>query len=248
MNLRTIRRALALSWALSLCMMRLVLVRLRGPLTPVQRALWLQSACRGVLRSLGVHCSVSGTPPTHGLVVSNHLSYLDIAVYSAIMPCVFVSKAEIGSWPYFGLAARAGGSIFVDRSSRASAASAAREITNRLKLPVPVLLFPEGTSTDGSQVLRFHSSLFQPAIDASASVTAAALRYVPSGSMPEAELCWYGDADFLSHVVKLLGAPAFSATIAFSEPIVFSDRRAAAQATHELVAASRAEAACEIPI
>jgi 1-acyl-sn-glycerol-3-phosphate acyltransferase len=226
-------------------MIRLALARLRGPLTAVERALWLQDACRGVLRSMGVHYSAIGTPPTHGLVVSNHLSYLDIAVYSAIMPCAFVSKAEVNRWPYFGLASRAGGSIFIDRSSKASAAAAAREIANRLKLPVPVLLFPEGTSTDGKQVLRFHSALFRPAIDACAPITAAALRYLPSGSTPESELCWYGDAGFLPHVWKLLRAPAFSATIAFSDPIVLSDRRTAAQITHELVTALRAEAACE---
>jgi 1-acyl-sn-glycerol-3-phosphate acyltransferase len=248
MNLRTIRRALALMWALALCMGRLALMRVRGPLTAVQRALWLQSACRGVLRSVGVHCTVTGTPPTHGLVVSNHLSYLDIAAFSAVMPCVFVSKAEIAKWPYFGLAARASGTIFLNRSSKASAAMAAREVAGRLKLPVPVLLFPEGTSTDGSQVLRFHPSLFQPAIDAHAPITAAALRYVPHGDLPESDYCWYGDADFLAHIGKLLGAPGFSAEITFGEPALHSDRRTAAGATHESVAEMRAESACAAPV
>jgi 1-acyl-sn-glycerol-3-phosphate acyltransferase len=226
-------------------MARLAFIRLRGPLTAVQRALWLQSACRGVLRSVGVQCSVAGTPPAHGLVVSNHLSYLDIAVFSAVMPCVFVSKAEIGKWPYFGLAARASGTVFLNRSSKASAAAAAGEIANRLKFPVPVLLFPEGTSTDGSRVLRFHSSLFQSAIDARASITPATLRYVPSGALRESEYCWYGDADFLAHVWKLLSAPGFSAKITFGEPALYSNRRSAAAATHELVAEARAETACE---
>ncbi|UWZ82319.1 lysophospholipid acyltransferase family protein [Occallatibacter riparius] len=240
MNLRTVRRALALIWALAFCMVRLVLMRVGGPLTAVQRALWLQSACRGVLRSVGVRCTVSGTPPTHGLVVSNHLSYLDIAVFSSVMPCVFVSKAEIAKWPYFGLAARAGGTIFLDRSSRASAAAAASEIAERLRLPVPVLLFPEGTSTDGSEVLRFHSALFQPAIDEHASVTAAALRYVPDGDLRESEYCWYGDADFLAHLWKLLRAPGFSAEIVFGEPALHSDRRTAALANHESIVEMRA--------
>ena len=81
------------------------------------------------------------------------------------MPCFFVAKMEIGGWPFFGKAARSGGTIFVDRSSLASAMSVAEQMTERLKLPipVPVLLFPEGTSTDGSQVLRFHSRLIDPA-------------------------------------------------------------------------------------
>ena len=82
-----------LAYALAWCMARLALRRCRGPISPVQRALWLQSACRGVLRSLGVSYRIRGTPPSNGLVVSNHLSYLDIVFYSAAMPCFFVSKA-----------------------------------------------------------------------------------------------------------------------------------------------------------
>ena len=175
-------------------MIRLGLVRLGGPLTPERRALWLQSACRGVLSSLGIHYGVHGTPPTQGLVVSNHLSYLDILIHSAVMPCAFVSKMEINRWPYFGLAARAGGTLFIDRSSRASVAAVAAEMARRLQLPIPVLLFPEGTSTDGSHVLPFFPSLFQPAVAGGVPVTPAAVRYVIRGGVPESELCWFGDA------------------------------------------------------
>jgi 1-acyl-sn-glycerol-3-phosphate acyltransferase len=232
-------RAGALAWALTLCMIRLGLVRLRGPLTPLRRALWLQSASRGVLSSLGIRASVQGTPPSHGLVVSNHLSYLDILIYSAVMPCAFVSKLEISRWPYFGVAARAGGTLFIDRSSRASVAAVGSEMTNRLKLPVPVLLFPEGTSTDGSQLLPFHTSLFQPAVAAGAPVTPAAVRYVISGGVPESELCWFGNAPFLPHLWKALGTPGFFAEITFGEPRTFSDRRIAAQSAREDVTAMR---------
>jgi 1-acyl-sn-glycerol-3-phosphate acyltransferase len=241
MNMRRGRRAVALACALMVCMVRLGRRRLRGPLTPVQRALWLQSACRGVLRSLGIGCRVTGTPPSHGLVVSNHLSYLDIAIYSAVMPCVFVSKAEVEKWPYFGWAARAGNTVFLDRSSRASAAAAVAEISNRLKLPIPVLLFPEGTSTDGSQVLRFHSTLFQAAIDTAAPVTAAAVRYGTEAEVAERELCWFGDEGFLSHLWKALGAPACVAEVSFAEPRTYADRRRAATLAHDAVAALRAQ-------
>lgn len=240
MNLRRGWRAVALACALSLCMVRLAFLRLRGPLTAVDRALWLQSACCGVLRSLGISCRVTGTIPAQGLVVSNHLSYLDIAMYSAVMPCVFVSKAEVRTWPYFGLAARAGNSIFLDRSSRASAAAAAGAMAERLKAPVPVLLFPEGTSTDGTTVLRFHSALFQPAIDAGAPVTAASVRYAIRNGVPESELCWFGDQEFLPHLWKALAAPDFAAEIAFTQPAIYADRRAAARASHDLVTELRA--------
>src|SRR5205814_849154 len=78
-----------------------------------------ESACR-IVRALEIRTTVQGRPPTQGLVVANHLSYLDIAIISSVMPCFFVSKAEITRWPYFGRAARTGGTIFLDRKSRAS--------------------------------------------------------------------------------------------------------------------------------
>ena len=220
-------------------MIRLGWNRLRGPLNHEQRAMWLQSSCRGVLSSLGIRYRVHGALPTRGLVVSNHLSYLDILIYSAAMPCAFVSKTEINSWPYFGLAARAGGTLFIDRSSRASAAAVAAEMAKRLQLPIPVLLFPEGTSTDGSRVLPFFSSLFQPAVAGGFPVTTAAVRYVIRGGVPESELCWFGEAPFLPHLWKALGTRGFSAELTFGEPRIFGDRRTAALTTHEEIAVMR---------
>jgi 1-acyl-sn-glycerol-3-phosphate acyltransferase len=171
--------------------------------------------------------------------VSNHLSYLDILIYSAVMPCAFVSKIEINKWPYFGVAARAGGTLFIDRASRASAMAVADEMAERLKLPVPVLLFPEGTSSDGAQVLRFHATLFEPAVKAGAPVTAAAVRYVIDHGVPERELCWFGNAPFLPHLWKALGTPGFSARVIFGCPGIYSSRREAARATHAQVSEMR---------
>ena len=239
MSLRRCWRAGALAWALTLCMVRLAIVRLRGPLTPVRRALWLQSACRGVLSSLGIHWIVQGIVPTQGLVVSNHLSYLDILIYSAAMPCAFVSKIEVNTWPYFGVAARAGGTLFIDRSSRASAAAVAAEMAERLRLPIPLLLFPEGTSTDGEMVLPFYSSLFEPAVKVGATVTPAAVRYVIERGVPERELCWFANAGFLPHLWKALGTPGFSARVIFAGPATFANRREAGHTTHAQVAAMR---------
>jgi len=240
MMLRRCRRAVALAGALTLCALRFWITRMRGPLTFEQRALWLQSASRGVLASLGICCRINGSLPARGLIVSNHLSYLDIVFYSAARPCFFVSKAEVNRWPFFGFTARAGGTIFLDRSSHASANAAADSIASRLALAVPVLLFPEGTSTDGTQVRRFHRRLIQPAIETQAPITAAAVRYVVRDNSEERNLCWYGDAGFLSHLWKLLGAPGFSARIEFGEPQIYSDARIAAEQTHNEVVAMRA--------
>lgn len=243
MSLRAARRAVALVFVLVLCVFRFWLMRLRGPMTLERRALWVQACSQLVLRSLGVQRRVEGQPPTHGLVVSNHLSYLDILIISSAMPCFFVAKIEIGGWPYFGQAAGAGGTIFLDRSSMASAMSVADKITERLQLPVPVLLFPEGTSTDGSRVWRFHSRLIDPATSAGAPITAACVRYVVADGTPERELCWFGDAPFLPHIWKALGAAGFTAEVQFGEPRVYPDRRTAADVTHDEIAAMRCQEA-----
>jgi len=245
MMLRRVRRAVALVFALALCILRYWLKRIRGPLTLEQRAVWLQQAACIILKSVGIEYQVEGQPPACGLVVSNHLSYLDIVIISAAMPCFFVAKIEIGGWPFFGKAARTGGTIFLDRSSLASAMTVAEQMTERLRLPVPVLLFPEGTSTDGAQVLRFHSRLIDPATTAGAPITAAALRYEIDGGVEERELCWYGDESFTTHLWKVLGVAGFSAQLRFFEPQIYPDRRTAADQTHAEITAWREANALE---
>lgn len=243
MTLRAFRRAVALGWVLAGCILDYWKLRWHGPLTLQQRALWLQSCCRKALACLGVEIRIVGDPPTHGLVVANHLGYLDVVVLAAAMPCFFVAKSEIAGWAFFGAAARAGGTIFLVRTSRASAGVVADEITQRLLLPVPVLLFPEGTSTDGSRVLRFHSRLIAPAVDAGAPVTAAALRYSAEGIVKERELCWFDDAMFLPHLWATLGRTGLKTELRFGVPRVYSDRIAAAKETQAIVMAMRAQGA-----
>ena len=232
------RRAVALGFALALCIVRFWILRLRGPLTLEKRALWVQQTCLGILKGVGIHYRVEGTPPAHGLVVANHLSYLDILIISAVMPCFFVAKVEIGGWPFFGKAARLGGTIFLDRSSLDSANSVARQMTERLQEPIPLLLFPEGTSTDGN-MLRFHSRLIDPATSAGVPITAAAVRYVIEGGVKERELCWYDDTLFLTHLLKTLRTPGFSGEVIFGEPKVYPNRRVAADETYAEISAMR---------
>ena len=143
------------------------------------------------------------------------------------MLAVFREGSAIGRHPLF------------DRSSLASAEKVASNDGERLKLRVPVLLFPEGTSTDGATVLRFHSRLFEPAILAGAPITAASVRYVIEDGTPERELCWYGDETFANHLVKTLNSARISAEVRFGEPRVYAHRRVAADETHDEVAAMR---------
>ena len=245
MTFRRIRRAVALLIQILLFIVRFQLLRFGGPLTLERRARWVQQTARAMLASLDITYKIEGRPATHGLVVSNHLSYIDILVLSAEMPCFFVAKIEIGGWPFFGKAARCGGTIFVDRSSLASAQSVAEQMTERLKLPiaVPVLLFPEGTSTDGKEVIRFHSRLIDPATSLGVPITPAAIRYKVGDGTPEIELCWYGDETFVNHLWKVLGVGGFEADVRFGEPRVYTDRRVAADKTWAEITAMRRECA-----
>jgi lyso-ornithine lipid O-acyltransferase len=247
MTLRRLRRALALFLALFVCVLRYWMARLRGPLLLERQALWLQASSRAVMAALNIGCLTEGRPPVRGLIVANHLSYLDIVILSGIMPCFFVAKTEVNRWPFFGWAARAGGTLFLDRSSLAGASRVAAQMSARLQHLIPALLFPEATSTDGSKVLRFHSRLIQPATQVGAPIAAAAIQYKIKSSLalenpeekPERELCWYGDAGFLTHLWKVLGMGRCEAIVRFGEPRVYADPRAAAQQTRAEIVAMR---------
>jgi len=196
-----------------------------------------------VLRRLGFTLRVKGESPGQGLLVSNHLSYLDILVYGATLPCVFVSKQEVRSWPMLGLLAALGGTVFIDRTRAASAAAAAVRIERLLADGVVVLVFPEGTSSDGSSVLRFYPFLFEPAIRGAAPVSVAAIGYSAAPDAAEKDLCYYGDIRFGPHLVETLQLREIRATIQFGATIQgYADRKAAAASTREAVAALRGEA------
>jgi lyso-ornithine lipid O-acyltransferase len=233
MSFRAVRRAVTLGLLLFYCLFRAIMSRLAGPDTVERRVEWNHASAKLVLKVLGVRLKVTGNPPSRGLAVANHLSYLEILVFGAAFKNAMVAKAEISRWPLFGPLARAGGTLFVDRSSRASAEAVTAQIAERLKGTVPVLFFPEGTSTDGRALLKFHSRLFTPAADAGIPVTAAAVRYIPADGSLEETLCWYGDQAFLPHVCRTLGGPDFTAEIQFGEPRVYPDRRSAARTTHD---------------
>jgi 1-acyl-sn-glycerol-3-phosphate acyltransferase len=228
--------------ALTQCVVNFFLLRLRKNPTPLERAIWLHQSCQFVLRRTGFGLRVIGEPPASGLLVSNHLSYLDIMLYGAVMPCVFVSKTEVRGWPILGLLAALGGTVFIDRGSKGSAAEAADQIQKLLADGILVLIFPEGTSSDGAEVLRFHTSLFEPAIRAAAPVTAAAISYAAIPNVPESSLCYYGDISFAPHILKTMQLPVVTGTIRFAPSRhSYADRKQAARETRQQVAQLRAE-------
>ena len=180
-----------------------------------RRALWLQRWSRIVSRLIGLQLHHRGTPPSSGMIVSNHLSYLDILAYSALVPCVFVAKKEVASWPVLGLFARMSGTIFVDRTRRMKVASANQRIAEALQAGIVVVLFAEGTSSDGRTVLPFRSSLLEPATVSQCPVAPAAIgNHLDDGSVPD-EVCYWRDMTLLPHRLNLFAKKTVSAEVAF---------------------------------
>ncbi len=125
-------------------------------------------------------------PPGHAptLIVSNHVSWLDICVLASVVPVRFVAKSDVRRWPLVGSLASGVGTIFIERRNPLDTVRTNRAIVQALTRGEYVAMFPEGTSTDGTEIKPFHASLFQPALEAVACVVVVVLRYVnPDGSV-----------------------------------------------------------------
>ena len=186
--------------------------------------------------------NIRGKVPSSGLLVANHLSYLDILLLSSLTPCVFVAKSEVRAWPIFGWFARMAGTIFVNRSNRRDAARAGEEIRAALRDGALVVVFPEGTSTDGATVLPFKSSLLEGVIGERVPVSVAALRYeLPDGDAG-AEVCYWGEHTLLPHLLNLMTRRAVRASVTFSPvPNTWRDRKKLTMQLHADVARLHAE-------
>jgi len=208
----------------------------RGSPSRVARAFWLHRWSRVLLWRWDVGIESSGAMPMSGLVVSNHLSYLDVLAFSALGPCIFVSKAEVKSWPLFGVLATAAGTIFVDRKRARSAPESNGEIEAVLREKIAVVLFPEGTSSGGSTVIPFRSSLFEAAIRSNEPVTPASIRYEAEGGCAEREVCYWADMIFGPHLLKLLSLVSVASYIRFGGKIhARGDRKVVARLAHQAV-------------
>lgn len=204
------------------------------------QARWLSATCRRLLWGLGVRVEMSGAPPQGALICSNHLGYLDILVLASRVPTVFVSKAEVRGWPVFGWFAEKAGTRFIDRKRRGDVVRIAEELTPLLDAGLNVVVFLEGTSSDGSTVLPFKSSLLEPAVRAGWPVMPAALSYqVPVGRSAEREVCWWGDMTLSPHLWRLMTLPWVHARVAWGRmmPSRDVDRKALAESLRQAVVA-----------
>jgi 1-acyl-sn-glycerol-3-phosphate acyltransferase len=213
-----------------------LLLRVRpaaGPTGLKVRAAWLSRWSRRALRVLGIHIQVSGTPPRGGLLVANHLSYVDILALSAVHPSLFVAKSEIRDWPLFGLLARLAGTLFVRRDLPGDVSRLNAELISAVETGAVVVVFPEGTSTDGRSVLPFHSSLLAPAAAKGWEVTPAWIGYDLAEGSVEDEVCYWRDMVFLPHFLNLLAKPRIEAKLRFGRTVPAGpDRKLLARELH----------------
>ncbi len=179
-------------------------------LSPAARRRAIHGWSRRLLRMLNVEARVTGEPALDGnvLVVANHVSWLDIFVLNALAPARFVAKAELARWPVAGRMIRGVGTLFVERERRRDARRVNGHAAHALARGDIVAVFPEGTTTDGSEVLPFKSSLLQPIVDAQGRVQPMAIRYrAPTGERSSAP-AYVGDDTFLASFWRVTGAHA----------------------------------------
>jgi 1-acyl-sn-glycerol-3-phosphate acyltransferase len=212
-------------------------IRIAGKSTShMARARWLERWAGVHSRIVGLEVEYRGKPPERGLLVSSHVSYLDILALATARPMAFVAKAEVRHWPLLGWLTACGGTLYSVRERRTHVARLAPEFAPRVEQGVVVCLFPEGTSTNGHHVLPFRSSLLEPAIVNGWPVTPAWVGYTVEDGSVEEEVCWWRDMTFAPHFLNLLGKGRVRATVVFGEAIQpGSDRKALAQRLHAAV-------------
>ena len=200
-----------------------------------------------LLGLIAIELKVTGRPPEHGpvLLAANHISWLDMVVLMASCPNRFVAKAEVRRWPLVGRLADAAGTLFVTRESPRDAVRVVHQMADGLKNKEVLTIFPEGTTSNGVQLLPFHANLFQAAISADAPVQPVALQFsdVATGQTSLAP-CYIGDDSLLQSIWRTLMAAPLAAVVCFGVPQrpLGRDRRALARDTQAAVVALRTTA------
>ncbi len=199
------------------------------PNKPYWQQLCYRTWARGFARLANMRVEVIGsTPKLPFFLVVNHLSYMDIPAIRSVVDGVFVAKAEIRDWLIVGKIIADMGQVFIDRKNRRDIPRAGAQIISRLRDGEGVIVFPEGTSTNGEDVLPFNSSFLQFAAQTDLPVSYASLSYrTPPGQPTASEtVCWWDDTPFLKHILRMFSLPGFSAILNFGEePVLSTDRK-----------------------
>ncbi len=184
----------------------------------ISRFTWLWN--RGIAKIVNLRVKISGDIPSApgGLVVSNHMSYLDIITHGSILPLRYSPKSEIAKWPVLGWYLGLSHPIWVVRESKQLSKKTLRDYAKTIKHGMYLIVYPEGTTTDGkSGILPFKSTSFEAAITADTPILPVLTRYKQAAGAPT--VCWYGDMMLLPHVWQVLGLPSIEAELRFLQPI-----------------------------
>lgn len=150
--------------------------------------------CAKMARVLGLQIDASGLPHAGAtLLVSNHISWMDILAINAVHPARFVSKADVRAWPMLGWLVANGGTLFIERERKRDALRVVHQIADALKQGDTIAMFPEGTTGDGLTLLPFHANLLQAAVSTGTPLQPIALRYIDADSQPSRAVAWVGD-------------------------------------------------------
>lgn len=200
---------------------------------------YFTGASRGILARMNVDVHVEGKfPEEGGVLVTNHLGYVDVLVLASLGPTVFVSRADVAQWPVVGRLTRWCSTIYIDRARHEQIPGVIGEMRSALATGAQVVFFPEGTSGSGEAVMPFRASLFDVATRGDAPVRVAALSYrTPAGEPPARDsVCWWGDAGFAGHFLVLAGLSQVTASVRFPGDVIHSeDRKDLAQQCHAAV-------------
>lgn len=184
---------------------------------------------RGLVHTLRVRIEVRGHPPDKPFfLVANHLSYLDIPVLASRLGNTFVSKHDLSVWPVLGHLARAGGTIFINRTLKRDALRVMEGIDRAIACGAGIVVFPEGTSSRGDRIYPLKTALLEWAARRAFPVHAATLHYVTDDPARPADqaVCWWGDMTFVPHLMQLLTLRRIQAVLTFApRPVVERDRR-----------------------
>lgn len=220
-------------------------VLLRFPRMPAdQQHARVQVWALALLARAGVALQVRGTPPVDGpvLLVSNHISWLDIPVMHAARHCRFISKSDVKGWPVLGRLATAAGTLYIERSSRRDARRMVQTMQQALAAGDVLAVFPEGTTGDGHTLLPFHANLLQAAVEADAAVQPVGLRFIDgtTGAVSQAA-SYVGDESLVGSLWRTLCADGLVAVVHYGAPqhAQGRDRRAWSEALREEVDALR---------
>ena len=213
-------------------------------LSKPQRERRIQQWARTMLKRFRIELKVVGAPAPAGplLLVSNHISWVDILALHAVCPCRFVAKADVERWPLLGTLVTGGGTLYVKRESRRDAMRVVHRMVEALKDGDILAVFPEGTTSDGSSVLPFHSGLIQAAISAGAPVQPVAMQIVDGKSGKSSlAVSYMGDESLAGSVWRTLCAQGLCAVVTFGTPQAAAgrDRRAWAQDLRREIVAMR---------